>query len=848
MQQPSGNNPLSAAWRILPTWLKVVLFYSAGHIIWLLMAYPRTTLVRLADVFFLGFLYSSVSWRFYRASRRPDLPAAMRGAIRWIALGFALGALATGVLVIDRYLRPAPASIFNLADAIFLAIYPSIVAGLLRLPRANRPAAGPWRILLDGLVFLVGLGVPLWVFVVQPGLKGVSGIDALLVVVWPVTAFCGVFFVNTTLLTRLPVPSPTALWLLLAGTGVLWMGDLIFTLDAAAGLIARSPVNWINVANGVALTLCLLAAWHYENDPMPGDAAERPAAFSPVPMITIVLVSGWLVLGSLLVPGALPMDRVLPSLIVLFVMLMIRETLVMRDSLQWAATEAQREGQVRFETLVRNSSDIIMIVSREKKIRFSSPAALASIGVPPEQLVAHGMEEYFHEEDVGLGDKFFSQLLTQPTSIAHVNLRLLHGDGTHRYFEITGANLLREPSIAGLVLNLRDVSERVSLEERLHHAEKMEAVGRLAGGIAHDFNNLLAAILANSDLALLDLPEKHSARNELAEIRRASLRGAALTSRLLSFGRREHSTPTLVSPAEVLRSLTPVLQTMTGPGLTLKIQFVSEPGLVRVTSEGLEQAWLNLTANARDASVPGGQLLLSVEAAELREALDTPYLSVPAGRYAVLRASDTGTGMSESTRARLFEPFFTTKERGKGTGLGLASIYNTVKAAGGGITVETHPGRGTTISLWLPVVLSAAPPPEIKPQPSTTGGSETILLVEDEEPVRQATERILQLKGYRVLAAADAEDARRVLQAHAGPLHLLLSDVIMPGQTGPVLAADLVRQLPDLRVLFMSGYTGQELASQGFDRVKSNLLVKPFSVADLAARVRQALSGPTGLS
>ena len=232
----------------------------------------------------------------------------------------------------------------------------------------------------------------------------------------------------------------------------------------------------------------------------------------------------------------------------------------------------------------------------------------------------------------------------------------------------------------------------------------------------------------------------------------------------------------------------------------------------------------------------------------MREALDTPYLSVPAGRYAVLRASDTGTGMSESTRARLFEPFFTTKERGKGTGLGLASIYNTVKAAGGGITVETQPGRGTTISLWLPVVLSAVPPPEIKPQPSATGGSETILLVEDEEPVRQATERILQLKGYRVLAAADAEDARRVLQAHAGPLHLLLSDVIMPGQTGPVLAADLVRQLPDLRVLFMSGYTGQELASQGFDRVKSNLLVKPFSVADLAARVRQALSGPTGLS
>ncbi|MFI5336311.1 MAG: ATP-binding protein [Opitutales bacterium] len=835
--------------RKMPVWLRLVLLYAVAHIVWLLLAFPRTRFVKLYDVLILDSYYAVVAWRFFRAAARADLPARVRQALRFLAAGFAVGCVATTYLLIEKTLRPAPPSIFNLSDAFFLATYPLILTGLLLLPRGERAAAGPWRILLDGVVFCVGIGVPLWLFVIQPDLHRVTGVDAVLVVVWPAVAFCGVLAVNAALLTKVPVPSRPALWLLLAGIGLLWSSDLIFTLDAAAGMIARSPVNWINLANALALAVCLLAAWHYETDPLPVQTPERPAPFSPVPLLTIVLVSGWLALSALLQPGALALDRMLPSLTLLFVVLFVRETLVMRDSLRWAAAEAQREGQVRFEALVRNSSDIIMIVDPRRRIRFTSPAATVVLGRNPEELREHSLDEFGHPEEDAHRRQFFSRLLAEPAAPAFADLRLLHGDGSHRHFEITGTNLLREPAIGGLVLNLRDVSERVALEEHLHHAGKMEAVGRLAGGVAHDFNNLLAVIMANGDLTAFELPPEHPAHRTLEEIRRAAKRGAALTGRLLSFGHRGNATPGPVSPAAVLRTLTPVLQTLCGPGLTLHIRIDPGAGLVRVDPNGLEQALLNFAANARDATPGGGTLTLSVEKAVLRETLATPYLAVPPGRYVVIRAADTGSGMDEATRARLFEPFFTTKARGKGTGLGLASSYGMVKEAGGGLSVDTQPGRGTTFNLWLPELdeVAAAPAAPV-PAEEALRGTETILIVEDEEPVRLATERILMLRGYTVLSASDADEARRVLQAHAGPLHLLLTDVIMPGQSGPQLAAELVKLRPDLRVLFMSGYTGQELGSHGLGRSQTNLLQKPFSVDELTVRVRSVLAGPAGLN
>ena len=830
-----------------PVWLTAAGLFACVHLVWLLAGLPRTTGRRLYGTIALAVLYYVAAWAFFRAARRTDLPGRLRTALRLVGAGLGMIAAGATYLTVDNFFHPA--TFFSLADWLFLSVYPLTLTALAILPRGERPAAGLGRILLDGAVFVVGVGVPLWVFAVQPNLPHAKGEDAVLTVLWPVVAFIGVMAVNAALLTKAPLPSRRAFWLLLAALGVSWLADLVFTLDAAARVIMRASINWINVANTVSVGLALLAAWRFEADPMPAQrAAVRPAAFSPVPLLTIVVVSGWLVLSLTVQPPPIALDRVVPSMILLFAILFVRETLVMRDSLRWIAAEAQREGQARFEAMIRHSSDVILIVDPAGRIRFASPAASAALGLAPDALVDRALTVLVHPAEAARGAEFLARLSAHPEGAARVRWRLRHADGDYRHFETVGSNLMHEASIGGLVLNLRDITERVELEQRLYNAQKMEAVGRMAGGVAHDFNNLLAIIMANAELALIGLPERHGARADLAEILRATKRGATLTGRLLLLSRRDLPVTDAISPAEVLRALTPALQGVAGANLTVAIRIEPGTGPVRVPPVELEQMLTNLTANARDASPPGRTVTLSVRRAVLREPLASPHLTAPPGRYVVIEASDTGSGMDENARARLFEPFFTTKPRGQGKGLGLASMYGTVKAAGGGITVQTEPGRGTTFAIWLPETEpeEATPTPAARPAP-TPGGSETILLVEDEPPVRLVTERALQTMGYQVLTACDADDAEKVLGAHPGPVHLLLTDVIMPGRSGPALAAELVRQRPDLRVLFMSGYTSRELEAQGLGHAVARLLVKPFSLDELNARLRQVLAGPAGI-
>jgi len=841
---PAGSPAIAA--RRWHTWLVAAGLFTVIHLLWLLAGLPRTTGRRLYGTAALAVLYYVAAGAFYWAARRTDLPARLRTALRLVGVGLGMIGAGATYLTIDNLFRPA--AFFSVADWLFLSFYPLTLTALAILPRGERPAAGLGRILLDGAVFVVGVGVPLWVFAIQPNLPHATGEDAVLTVLWPVVAFIGVMAVNAALLTRTPLPSRPAFWLLLAALGVSWLADLVFTLDAAARVIMRAPINWINVANTVSVGLALLAAGRFAADPMPDPRSPpRPAAFSPVPLLTIVVVSGWLVLTLTVRPPPIALDRVVPSMILLFAILFVRETLVMRDSLRWIAAEAQREGQARFEAMVRHSSDVIMIVDPAGRIRFASPAATAALGLTPEALVDRTLTELVHPQEAARGADFLARLAAEPEGAVRVRWRLRHAAGGYRHFETAGSNLRHEAAIGGLVLNLRDITEQVALEQRLTNAQKMEAVGRMAGGVAHDFNNLLAIVMANAELALMGLPARDAARVDLDEILRAARRGATLTGRLLLLSQRDRQPADAVAPAEILRLLTPALERTAGANLAVAIR--SEPGVgsVRVPAAELEQLLTNLTTNARDAA-PGGTLTLAVRSAVLREPLASPHLSAGPGRYVVIEATDTGSGMDESTRARLFEPFFTTKPRGQGKGLGLASIYGTVKAAGGGITVRTESGRGTTFAIWLPETgpEEAPPAPAAVPAP-VTGASETILLVEDELPVREVTARSLQTMGYRVLSAVDADDAEKVLAAHPGPVHLLLTDVIMPGRSGPALAADLVRQRPDLRVLFMSGYTGDELEAQGLGGATTRLLVKPFSLEQLGARLRQVLAGPAGL-
>jgi two-component system cell cycle sensor histidine kinase/response regulator CckA len=401
---------------------------------------------------------------------------------------------------------------------------------------------------------------------------------------------------------------------------------------------------------------------------------------------------------------------------------------------------------------------------------------------------------------------------------------------------------------------LRDVTREKELEEQAREAQRLDAIGQLAGGVAHDFNNLLTVI--SGYLGLLRGVLTTGGEGALAylePIDQAQQRAAALTRQLLAFGRRQLLRPTLLDLNEVVRSLTPRLDEILGDGVERVLDLAPDSLTVKVDREQLEHVLRDLTANAREAMTPetgegaaAGRLTLTTRVVVVGEGED-----IPPGRYHVVSVADTGRGMDEATRARVFEPFFTTKQVGKGSGLGLASAYGAMKQSGGHIRVESAPGRGSTFTLYFLL----APPATSGPGEWAAGaaqtdlppGSETVLLVEDEWVVRALVGQVLRMSGYTVLEADDGIEALKVLERHSGPLHLLISDVLMPKINGPELARRVAKRRPGLRVLFLSGYPEGELVDLDLLHVGQPLLTKPFTPADLAHKVREVLDAtPTG--
>jgi signal transduction histidine kinase len=383
-------------------------------------------------------------------------------------------------------------------------------------------------------------------------------------------------------------------------------------------------------------------------------------------------------------------------------------------------------------------------------------------------------------------------------------------------------------------------------EEQLRHAQKMEAIGRLAGGVAHDFNNLLTAVVGYTDLIRERLePEEQTAR-DVGEIRKAADRAAALTRQLLAFSRKQFLNPTVMDLNETVTGLQHMLPRVIGEHIKTTIELSRELVRVRADASQMDQVLVNLVLNARDAMPSGGQLTITTENVSLdEERIDAEGLTLPVGSYVMLGVSDTGMGMDSATRARAFEPFFTTKPKGKGTGLGLATVYGIVDQSGGGIAIDSAPGRGTSIRIYLPVTSAAVDHPIPEPLPSlSSAGSERILLVEDNEAVRELAVRALRRRGYTVQEARNAEEAIEWSQASTMKPQLLVTDVIMPGLSGPNLAARLMNQDPDLRVLYMSGYTDDATPAHGMYWGGVPLLQKPFTPGQLAERVRLALDSP----
>jgi PAS domain S-box-containing protein len=389
-----------------------------------------------------------------------------------------------------------------------------------------------------------------------------------------------------------------------------------------------------------------------------------------------------------------------------------------------------------------------------------------------------------------------------------------------------------------------DITEHQRLEEQFRQAQKMEAVGRLAGGVAHDFNNMLTVITSYSTLLLDDMDATDARREDLEEIRKAAAGAAGLTRQLLAFSRQQVLEVRVLDLNEIVGGAGKMLQRLIGEDIELVTVLAPDLGSVKADPGQIEQVTMNLAVNARDAMPDGGKLTIETSNVELGEAYTLEHRPVSPGPYVLLSVSDAGTGMDEATKTHLFEPFFTTKEKGRGTGLGLATVYGIVKQSGGFVWVYSESGHGTTFKIYLPRVNETPPDLPFGGSPKAVHGSETILLAEDSAGVRAVAREVLKRNGYAVIQASDGQAALELAATHSGPIHLLVTDVIMPEMSGRQLADRLRDGRPELKVLFVSGYTDDAIIRHGILEPGIAFLQKPFTPEALARKVRAVLDEP----
>ena len=498
--------------------------------------------------------------------------------------------------------------------------------------------------------------------------------------------------------------------------------------------------------------------------------------------------------------------------------------------------ESERKYRLLFET---NPEPMFVYDFETLRILAVNGAAITRYGYSEAEFLALTIRDIRPVEEQG---RLEQELARRPDEGA-IRTGVRHRAKDGRLFEV---DLVARPlEFAGRRARLvlaRDVTAQRHLEDQLRQSQKMEAVGQLAGGIAHDFNNLLTAILGSTQLLLQVTPPGDVRREDVDEIRNAGLRAAELTRQLLAFSRRQVLAPKVLELNGVVANMDKMLRRLIGEDVELATTLHAEAGAVNADPGQLEQVLLNLVVNARDAMPGGGRVLIETTRVLLRDELVERRHRLPPGDYACLAVTDSGAGMDESTQAHLFEPFFTTKEVGKGTGLGLATVYGIVKQSGGYIWVYSEPGRGTTVRVYLPRVPGAAEPPLPAPElPALRGGHETVLLVEDAAPVRTLARRSLEACGYTVLDAADGPSAIELSARHAGAIAILVTDVVMPGMSGRELAERLAPTRPEMKVLYTSGYTDDAMVRQGVLNAGVAFLQKPFVPDSLARKVRDVL-------
>ena len=508
--------------------------------------------------------------------------------------------------------------------------------------------------------------------------------------------------------------------------------------------------------------------------------------------------------------------------------------------LQVTRRDAEMSEQ-RFRALIEKSTDMILVLDADGSVTFLSPSATETMGWGAGEALGRPLQASVHPDDRERGERMLERLRQQPGARQQAVLRHAHADGTWRQLALDARNLLDDPAVRGVVVNARDISAQLALEQELQQAQRLESLGRLAGGVAHDFNNLLTVVLAGVE-ELRHSPSDPRAVAEIAgEIETAGGHARELTQHLLAFSRRQVVAPVLVDLGAVVEGVEKLLRRLLGEGVTLATGLA--PGLwpVRCDRGQVERIVVNLAVNARDAMPSGGRLTIETTNVEVPDDGRAPRSGPGPGPWVRLSVIDEGEGMAPSVQAQIFEPFFTTKAKGKGTGLGLSTVYGIVTQSGGFVRVDSAPGRGTRFDVLLPRALPDPVEAAARAEPAPGGGCETILLVEDDAQVMTAAGRTLRGAGYQVHAAAGGEEALQVAAAVPGRIDLVLTDVVMPGLGGPAVAERLRGQRPGLPVLFISGYAPEALSRGGTLEPGAAFLAKPFSPASLLAAVRASL-------
>ena len=500
------------------------------------------------------------------------------------------------------------------------------------------------------------------------------------------------------------------------------------------------------------------------------------------------------------------------------------------------------EREELFRLISENAADMIAVVDTSGQRLYNSPSYQKLLGYSQEELGKTSAFDQIHADDRTAVVDAANE--ARRTGMGRtVQYRIRHKDGRWLTLESTASVVRnRDGDVEKLVIVNRDITERKQLEEQLNRSQKLEAIGRLSGGVAHDFNNLLGLIIGYSEALQERVPPDDPYREAVDEIQNAGKRAAALTQQLLAFSRKQVLEPRNLSLNAIIVDIEKMLRRLVGEDIRIELLLAADTGTVKADRSQIEQVILNLVVNARDAMPDGGKLTVETGNCTLDRSTVLRHPYVIPGPYAMLKVTDTGCGMDAELQSHIFEPFFTTKEKGKGTGLGLATAYGVIKQSGGYIWVDSEVGKGTAFRIYLPEVNAVAEAvPEVKAPAKVAPERRTILIVEDERSLRKLTKKTLSDAGHKVFEAGDASEALEISRKTEGAIDLLLTDVIMPGMSGKKLADVLLTERPGIGVLYMSGYTDGEIATQGVLEQGTAILRKPFTRDELMRQVENAL-------